>query len=1705
MKKITTVILFFTLYWSQITHAADITVGSGKTHATIAAAIAAAADGDRIVIDAGTYTEFLLNPGDKSLAFVGNSGNGGGASATVIQGNTTSSATTNAGSVFSMTTAITAPRSYTFEDVTVKWGYASAGNGGGFNVSTGTANTLTLSLTRCAIVSNRTNATSGLGAGLYLGGKVSATLTDCEIGSNLTRTGNVSAGGSGICIGAIGTTCPIVLNRCYVHDNQSARGGGAGLLFMSANTTTPVDITIKNSTFKTNSLNYTGATGAAYAKGAGICVFAGNSGSTTVNHKLWIENSTLTDNTSNGIDACGNGVFFSSWTSTGTTNNTQTVTINNSTIYNNRGTSATSTSVGGEGVCISSAGKYGTKLIMNNSIVIGNTAAAGSNTSQVGSNVAAASQTTYISAVGASGSQLYNNIFGNAGIIGGWITDNNTATYDFHNNINSSTTSTNLAFGSISSDATPVLPIGQTSIARNYVVTNYLSPALSADQINQSRVYKTDAGAYESQSPVYQVSLTAGENGTVSAPTGGFGDGYYDYYNGGSNNGASATITATPNPTYEFDKWTDDGGTTISIDNPYTFNVTANTSLTANFKVSAVPTIAVTPSTLSGFGYAPGSGPSSEKTFSISGLNLTNDISITPPSNYEISTTTGGSFSATNPIVIDKGSGTVTSTTIYARLKAGLSAATAYNSENITLTSDGAVSKTVSCSGNVYAAAPTTAATAAVASNVLHTTATLSWTAGDADKYLVVYSTNSDVATAHLPVGGTTYTAGQTLASGYTIGYAGTGTTANITGLTAGTTMYFAVFGYNDKYSGVSTSGYENYLTTSPATTSTTTIVASNASDYFRSRATGTWATATTWESSVNGTDNWHIASAAPTSLATSVSVQDGYTVTVDAATTIPATTVDATSTLKATAAITAGSTLVVNGTYEHAIIPAAIQTPITTPVTTWSVGSTLLISTQYPSTIGGSAVVANNQVNSLGGTGYQNVTFNVNIPVTDAFLSVSATINGKLKVIATGNGGILSTALVSVGSYEQTGGIVICNRNSSSLRGFAVQGDATISGGTLNVRYNYNNGNLAGPANFNVGGNLTISGGTITNGASGSNSPSTTLPIIEFTKNGTQTYTNSGVAFTNGIAILVGATSTLDMGASTFAGTGSQASTFSTASGATLLIANASGVNAYFGSNITPTFSNAKLVYNGSEAQVTGSLATSINNLEVSNTSGVSLSANTTTASLLINSGSILTVPAANQLTVSTTMTNNGTLNLNSGIGGTATILTPVTISGSGTANVNQYLTYRTWYMSSPVASSSPTGMSVIKYYDEPNNLWPVVTNPVTTPLTKGIGYFITPVDDEDESILFSGTLNSGPQTITLTRRAESNVDYSGFNLIGNPYPAFLDWTAVCNYTTDLGVTYPNQAIMPTTTMWYRTKVALVTDPITYEYQFWTVNGLGQVSPATASAYIPPMQAFWVRANSLASDPENPVSLKLTNNMCTHAPAENYLMKVPAVKNSETQRLRLKVSNGISNDEAVVYFNSNATNGFDIYDSPKFAEANTVTQIYTTAGNEKLVINGMSAIPLDTPIGLGFVPGSATSFSIKANEVYNLPSDVKVILKDNANNGFETDLTDGITTYEFTPATTSGDRFSLIFRSPGTVTGIDKADNANINIYANANRQITVAGNETGSLMSVYNTVGQKLLVQKLSNEQITINRTFAPGIYMVTVNNVTKKLVIN
>jgi len=113
--------------------------------------------------------------------------------------------------------------------------------------------------------------------------------------------------------------------------------------------------------------------------------------------------------------------------------------------------------------------------------------------------------------------------------------------------------------------------------------------------------------------------------------------------------------------------------------------------------------IAVTPSvaSLSGFSYNEGSGPSASQSFTVSAVALRTAITLTAPADYEISTDNSAFLGS---LSIGTAGSDLSATTVYVRLKAGLSFA-AYNNETIAISTTGMSDMTVACSGNVSSVA----------------------------------------------------------------------------------------------------------------------------------------------------------------------------------------------------------------------------------------------------------------------------------------------------------------------------------------------------------------------------------------------------------------------------------------------------------------------------------------------------------------------------------------------------------------------------------------------------------------------------------------------------------------------------------------------------------------------------------------------------------------------------------------------------------------------------------------------------------------------------------------------------------------------------------------------------------------------------------------------------------------------------------------
>lgn len=165
---------------------------------------------------------------------------------------------------------------------------------------------------------------------------------------------------------------------------------------------------------------------------------------------------------------------------------------------------------------------------------------------------------------------------------------------------------------------------------------------------------------------------------------------------------------------------------------------TVLTTVTINTETVTSPVITTDSNSLSGFSYVEGNGPSAEQSFTVTGTNLTDNITATAPTNWEVSATSGSGFNTTATLPAAGG-------TVYTRLVSGLAVNPSY-SGNIALTSTGATPVDVAVSGSVTPMPALPSVTAA----------SLNGTVGTAYTYQIIATENPDsytLASGSLPAG----------------------------------------------------------------------------------------------------------------------------------------------------------------------------------------------------------------------------------------------------------------------------------------------------------------------------------------------------------------------------------------------------------------------------------------------------------------------------------------------------------------------------------------------------------------------------------------------------------------------------------------------------------------------------------------------------------------------------------------------------------------------------------------------------------------------------------------------------------------------------------------------------------------------------------------------------------------------------------------
>lgn len=193
--------------------------------------------------------------------------------------------------------------------------------------------------------------------------------------------------------------------------------------------------------------------------------------------------------------------------------------------------------------------------------------------------------------------------------------------------------------------------------------------------------------------------------------------------------------------------------------------------------------------------------PSSVQTFTLAASNLTSNVTVVPPANYEISTNGGTNWTGSaSSIVLPVAGGIITGQPVTVSVRMNASAAGSYVGL-VSLASTGADTALVSLSGIYMPAEPTAASTVSF-SNVTGTSFTVNTSGGNGSERIVVLRAGSAVnwaPTDAAPVSGVNanFIAATDQGNGNKIVYDGANNAVTVTGLASGITYYAAVYEYN--------------------------------------------------------------------------------------------------------------------------------------------------------------------------------------------------------------------------------------------------------------------------------------------------------------------------------------------------------------------------------------------------------------------------------------------------------------------------------------------------------------------------------------------------------------------------------------------------------------------------------------------------------------------------------------------------------------------------------------------------------------------------------------------------------------------------------------------------------------------------------------------------------------------------------------------
>ncbi|TPV35763.1 T9SS type A sorting domain-containing protein [Paucihalobacter ruber] len=373
------------------------------------------------------------------------------------------------------------------------------------------------------------------------------------------------------------------------------------------------------------------------------------------------------------------------------------------------------------------------------------------------------------------------------------------------------------------------------------------------------------------------------------------------------------------------------------------------------------------------------------------------------------------------------------------------------------------------------------------------------------------------------------------------------------------------------------------------------------------------------------------------------------------------------------------------------------------------------------------------------------------------------------------------------------------------------------------------------------------------------------------------------------------------------------------------------------------------------------------------------------------------------------------------------------------------------------------------------------VVTDAATA-LQAGQGYRAA----AGATLLFTGDVTTGNLSVGITAPTGT---FGEWNLIGNPYPSYIDIGAFLNHaasgTSNIDLMKNASGI--------------------YGYDGVATDGWDVITLANAGTRLmAPGQGFFVAADA-------DESLEFTPAMRRTGSSDDF---IPG-RSAPLTYLKLKASNGQQSYKTDFYFNQNATTGFDAgYDARTWGNQSSGFILYSHLVTDNTGIPmALQALGMDDlndvsiPLGINAASGSTLEFSILESQ---LPTNTQVYLEDLTNNTI-TSITNTSYSVNLNQPVSGTGRFFLRFTTGTLGIGDDTANS--LNIYHDAAAQnIVIAGQLSANTQAyLYDLQGRAVSATALSAAQLDQRidvSSLSSGVYVLSFDNgntrISKKLMI-